>query len=744
MDLDTPSSSSSSFKIKSESLKDPSTIDGPPPLSTSSLSPATVQRPLSNHSLSFSPTHSSHASVTGSIGDMEGDKSKKAKDGYWKMKEAEAISANTNKSSSSAVEYIPNLSHTANTLQTQQENLNTPQSISIPPIQSSSSSTPVPLPLPPSNQPKKRGRKKTSPPPLMTTKGISLVFRMPPNGNENGTSTPPSVQIASGSGQRYDSRASTPSQNGKVSVTEENNSSSKKRRTDANLSGGRSTRNRPSPAGTPLSGSPAPSGTGPLSIFAPPPPTERLPQALQSSLPNSVDGSIRPDIPDADAIRKEAVAGFESRLRSRAVLAGQRRDGGERTGVSASGKDVRVGGTARTSEKATNASTSNASAAAASNNKKKGKGKADVDIPNQDFCSACRGIGRFLCCDGCPRSFHFMCLEPPLRIDELPEEETWYCKQCAAERVKLKPIPTVFKRLSKKVEGENPAQFRLPTDLITYFAGVSEAPRGEYVDAEEARTKYDRKGFQEDRDPLRLRDGKNKPISCFQCGGTCLPNHSLTTDPESPWRQILSCDYCTLSWHLDCLDPPLSSMPNSARKWMCPNHAEQALPRRRTVRNDIETIDVDSRNQPNNGNIVIVPEPEPPKGPQLDYEDMIINRKKFRVPEKIIKLDFWEKCKNRSILRSQPELSQEDMDTANLILSLGLPRSQNPQPNGEPNGGDNMIIDQNPNANRNDPFPTPKSPNSNSTPNLHPNRQSQNATKQPKIVLRMPALSNPK
>jgi hypothetical protein len=28
-----------------------------------------------------------------------------------------------------------------------------------------------------------------------------------------------------------------------------------------------------------------------------------------------------------------------------------------------------------------------------------------------------------------------MCLEPPLRIDELPEEETWYCKKCTAERV---------------------------------------------------------------------------------------------------------------------------------------------------------------------------------------------------------------------------------------------------------------------------------------------------------------------
>ena len=60
---------------------------------------------------------------------------------------------------------------------------------------------------------------------------------------------------------------------------------------------------------------------------------------------------------------------------------------------------------------------------------------SDALQPNQDFCSACRGIGKFLCCDGCPRSFHFMCLEPPFRVDELPQEETWYCKKCRAERV---------------------------------------------------------------------------------------------------------------------------------------------------------------------------------------------------------------------------------------------------------------------------------------------------------------------
>lgn len=86
-----------------------------------------------------------------------------------------------------------------------------------------------------------------------------------------------------------------------------------------------------------------------------------------------------------------------------------------------------------------------------------------------------------------------------------------------------------------------------------------------------------RKGFQEERDGTRLRDGRSKPVACYVCGGSSIPLNSHTTDPESTWRQIVSCDYCALHWHLDCLSPPLASMPNSGRKWMCPNHADQVM-----------------------------------------------------------------------------------------------------------------------------------------------------------------------
>lgn len=61
----------------------------------------------------------------------------------------------------------------------------------------------------------------------------------------------------------------------------------------------------------------------------------------------------------------------------------------------------------------------------------------DPDDPtkdNDDFCSACGGIGRFLCCEGCPKSFHFTCSDPPYDEDNLPEG-SWFCKSCRAKRV---------------------------------------------------------------------------------------------------------------------------------------------------------------------------------------------------------------------------------------------------------------------------------------------------------------------
>jgi hypothetical protein len=52
-------------------------------------------------------------------------------------------------------------------------------------------------------------------------------------------------------------------------------------------------------------------------------------------------------------------------------------------------------------------------------------------------------------------------------------------------------------------------------------------------------------------------------------------------------------------------------------------------------------VDVEDRGAANNGNIVVIPDAEP--RPRLAYEDMVINKRKYRVPERIIRLDFWDK-----------------------------------------------------------------------------------------------------
>lgn len=121
----------------------------------------------------------------------------------------------------------------------------------------------------------------------------------------------------------------------------------------------------------------------------------------------------------------------------------------------------------------------------------------------------------------------------------------------------------------------------------------------------------------EERDPFRLKDRNGYPVLCFRCGRSALPDsesgpsnivhgdnivvsnirelrsrnyssfrHSNTT--TTLWKSIASCDYCSLHWHLDCLDPPLASMPAAHKKWMCPAHVQHvAVSVRSSSRSDI-------------------------------------------------------------------------------------------------------------------------------------------------------------
>jgi hypothetical protein len=128
---------------------------------------------------------------------------------------------------------------------------------------------------------------------------------------------------------------------------------------------------------------------------------------------------------------------------------------------------------------------------------------------------------------------------------------------------------------------------------------------------------------------------------------------------------------------------------------MCPNHADLVMPPRRTVRNGLETVEVVKTGQHNNGNVVVVPEEEPRV--DIPTEDMVINNRRYRVPEQVIKLDFWNKvhliqkeAPARSAKRAKlaeralKTATRADLDAAHLMLSLLHSEDGNKGPAAEP------------------------------------------------------------
>lgn len=197
---------------------------------------------------------------------------------------------------------------------------------------------------------------------------------------------------------------------------------------------------------------------------------------------------------------------------------------------------------------------------------------------NDDYCTTCGGSGVFICCDSCSKSFHFLCCDPP--IEECPDDN-WNCLECTAKKA---PPPAynylgLFGQLVNHIANKDPAEFQLPKRLREAFVGVSTEEDGTYTDD---RFKPDlsytkRNGSQLpgcNRDESLEVDSlykDGKPLLCHRCKESGLPK-------GRGWRTMASCDYCDAYWHLDCLNEPMCVPKTMGSRWMCPNHASQALP----------------------------------------------------------------------------------------------------------------------------------------------------------------------
>ncbi|PWN20810.1 hypothetical protein BCV69DRAFT_199815 [Microstroma glucosiphilum] len=341
-----------------------------------------------------------------------------------------------------------------------------------------------------------------------------------------------------------------------------------------------------------------------------------------------------------------------------------------------------------------------------------GKEGLNEEALNEDFCSTCRGTGHFICCDSCPRSFHFACVNPPLDINEVPLDDNseWHCRACSAQRrsssqgtqkkgsAKQQRSAArggrFFAPLVDQTESSNPSIFALPPDIKSFFKNVATAADGSYQDLGRQRAiKADRKGLIEERDPYRLKDAKGKDILCYHCGQSALPKdwnprRGDDATPNSSWRCLVSCDYCSLHWHLDCLNPPRASIPSSLYKWRCPCHIEDLLVKTRTAKagTQLQVVDLPVPTllntgfgpgkiyRPrvlNSGVIDIVPDPmdtyftaasssdtsgrslQPGwmNGGRADMPPLVdgeipgggMRRVKFRLPEKVVRTDWWMK-----------------------------------------------------------------------------------------------------
>ncbi len=55
--------------------------------------------------------------------------------------------------------------------------------------------------------------------------------------------------------------------------------------------------------------------------------------------------------------------------------------------------------------------------------------KSVKGLVNHDYCAYCDEGGDLLNCDRCPVSFHLLCVDPPLSLDQIPTGE-FLCNRC--------------------------------------------------------------------------------------------------------------------------------------------------------------------------------------------------------------------------------------------------------------------------------------------------------------------------
>lgn len=177
---------------------------------------------------------------------------------------------------------------------------------------------------------------------------------------------------------------------------------------------------------------------------------------------------------------------------------------------------------------------------------------------------------------------------------------------------------------------------------------------------------------------VKAKNGRKKTVAalCCYCGLSAAGR-----------KDLVPCDYCNLSWHLDCLNPPRAKAPtrNDHNAWRCPNHVEHDLQfvdaieltssRQREhlhpyhrIRKPAKHLVVDThlqRGVPNNGLVDVYYDEE--SEDEFDVFDQEQNGTILRLPATGIKLDFIEKVKRENAMhKAARQAERERLEIRNL------------------------------------------------------------------------------
>ncbi|KAI9166856.1 hypothetical protein HJFPF1_02971 [Paramyrothecium foliicola] len=261
---------------------------------------------------------------------------------------------------------------------------------------------------------------------------------------------------------------------------------------------------------------------------------------------------------------------------------------------------------------------------------------------NDEYCSACGNNGDVVCCDGCPRSFHFECVDM-VQSESLPDE--WFCNECLFRKFpsRLPVYKGVFAGALNALEKTIPRAFSLPKKLQNRFEGVKAGADGDYEEIASSRLAKRKSGYEELPDFFKQRED-GQAVLCHDC-----------QKPATEIRAIIPCSICPLHWHIDCLDPPLA-VPPVLKTWRCPAHVDDVLievpslapaHRFRKIKGSQIIAPALARGVRNNGHIEVDWSDEPEPQNESGWPDPQSFGRTYKLPAQGIVLDFIEQLRRK-------------------------------------------------------------------------------------------------